>query len=395
MITSEKIEEWIREVESRPTSAPVIIRFIANRLSDLTSRNEELLDENIALRTERKVDEYESRIANLEYQLDLLKRQLGGEVTFPDLIVPNASVSGPTAQTNSLLVYNIQGLILRVELNPKELISGDTVAQFSSKIAMADPATRLLVTGSNEELLFVFDSGRTSTLPVSDIPTARPQSLAWEQAYLQEPRGAEELAIVVPIARMSLYNYCIQVSRRGYVKKIKEPLFESYLANHYIGTGVKLAPDKTCSLVFCHADDPLILVSQEGYVLRLDVKTLPFTIEETLRMSNTDHLVSTFPVDQKSSLLVVTQTGKALHRDISWIEPTSAMKSRGQPVVSKERRSGGVRVVGAAAVEAGDWGVVLNTIGHLVVYKIGDLFNTGSVFKEPSSHEILGFAIFP
>ena len=395
MISSEKIEEWIREVELRPTSAPVIIRFIANRLADLTTRNEELLNENIALRTERKVDEYENRIANLEYQLDLLKRQLGSEVTLPEFGLPGDPLASTATRLICLLVYNIQGQILRIDLKPTELVSGGTIAQFSKNVQVGDLATRLLVTYLKEELLLVFDSGRTVTIPVTELPLANLDNLSWEQAYLQEPRGVEELVMVVPIARMSLFDYCIQISRRGYVKKIKEPLFESYLANHYIGTGIKLAPDKTCSLVFCHSDDPLILVSQEGFLLQLDVKTLPFTIEETLRLSNTDHLIATFSPDHKSALIFITQSGKALHRDISWIEPKNSAKSRGQPVISKERRSGGVRVVGAATLDASDWGVVLTSSGDLVVYQMGDLCNTGSIFKAQSSGEVLGFAAFP
>ena len=83
MISPDKIDEWIHEVEERPASAELIIRYIANRLSELASRDEELAAQNIELLSGRKVEEYESRIASLEYQLDLLKRQLGGEVILP------------------------------------------------------------------------------------------------------------------------------------------------------------------------------------------------------------------------------------------------------------------------------------------------------------------------
>ena len=55
MLSPDKIDEWLREVEERPASAAVILRFIANRLSELSARNEELLDDNIALRTNRRV----------------------------------------------------------------------------------------------------------------------------------------------------------------------------------------------------------------------------------------------------------------------------------------------------------------------------------------------------
>jgi hypothetical protein len=64
MINPDQIEEWIHEVEQRPSSAGLIIEYISRRLRDLTARNEELLAENISLRMGKKVEEYESRIAN-------------------------------------------------------------------------------------------------------------------------------------------------------------------------------------------------------------------------------------------------------------------------------------------------------------------------------------------
>ena len=48
MLTPEKIEEWLKEAEERPGSAVLLIRYIANRLNELSARNEELLADNIA-----------------------------------------------------------------------------------------------------------------------------------------------------------------------------------------------------------------------------------------------------------------------------------------------------------------------------------------------------------
>ena len=70
MITPEQIEEWIRELEDRPHSGAKLIRSIGNRLRELDAWNQELLADNIALRSEHRVEEYEQRIASLEYQLE-------------------------------------------------------------------------------------------------------------------------------------------------------------------------------------------------------------------------------------------------------------------------------------------------------------------------------------
>src|SRR5262245_45058905 len=113
MSFAHKIEEWMKEAETRPESAVTIVKLVTKRLRELTERNEELRIQNIALQNGTRVEEYQKRIAHLEYQLDLLKRRFGAhESILADL--PTTSVE---TSTLSLLVYNNYGRILRVEIN--------------------------------------------------------------------------------------------------------------------------------------------------------------------------------------------------------------------------------------------------------------------------------------
>src|SRR5512142_279973 len=104
---SHKIEEWMKEAEARPESAVTIVRLIAKRLGELTARNEELLAENIALQNGTRVEEYQKRIAHLEYQLDLLKRRFGAD----ESLLAELPASSAETSTLSLLVYNTYGRI--------------------------------------------------------------------------------------------------------------------------------------------------------------------------------------------------------------------------------------------------------------------------------------------
>lgn len=383
LITIEKIEEWVKEVEERPDSAPAILRYIASRLSDLSNWNEELLAENIALQSGKKVEEYESRIANLEYQLDLLKRQLVGE---PSTISQVAAVN--------ILLYNAQGQVLRLELEESELASGRLVARFPHEIAGAGPPPLLLATPPQEELLFLFDSGRTATLPVAHLPLAEPTALDWGAAFNQEPRAGEELAAILPIARMSLFEFCLQASRRGYVKKIRGSAFAAHLANHYVGSGVKLQSDKTCGLVFCDKDDRLVLASKEGFLLNLSAGQVPLAIEEALRLGPADHIIAAFILTSQPYLLCLTRNGKVLHREIAWLEPAASLKTKGQPIISQRRRAADARLVGAAALAEEEWCLLLSSDGRLQLYRSADLFAAGSVPGVSEPVEILAFTAF-
>ncbi len=386
MISPEKIAEWLKEVEERPSSGSIIIQYIANRLSELTARNEDLLAENIELRSGRKVEEYESRISNLEYQLDLLKRQFGGQIELAE------APAQPEAETISLLVYTPLGQALRVELDSESLGASRLAAAFRAGEVDAELRPRLSATGSRQELLFVFDSGRTATLPVNAIPAAGAQELSWKQASLQEPRGVEELAFLLPIARMALADCAVQASRRGFVKKIKRPLLESYISKDYIGSGVKLPADRTCGMALCMEDDLFVMVSREGFIFSIRAGDLPFSVEEALRLGINDHIVSAFAVGPEDSILVVTRNGKAVHRDASWLEPAASFKSHGQPVISKERRQAGVRVAAAERVKEDDWGFALDSRGRLTAHRMSDLFGSGSLGLDDPALEILSFA---
>lgn len=387
MISPDKIEEWIREVEERPSSAPNILRYIARRLSDLTARSEELLADNIALRSGKRVEDYESRISNLEYQLELLKRQLGGAVPGS---APAAAAEPPALPV--VLLYTRLGRILRAQVDPRALESPQQAALLEGTAALEDGPPALLAAAAHEELLLLFDSGRTETLPAQAAPLLRPGPRPWQQALTREPKAGEELAALVPVGRMALFDFVVQSSRRGYVKKLREDAFETHLANHYIGAGVKLNSDKTCGLALCGKDDLFVMVSREGAVFSMEVARLPFTIEEALRLSPSDQILATFTIQPDQSLLLAAQNGKIVHREASWLEPAASFKGRGQSVLSKARREAGVRLVGAAALRPSGWAAALTHGGGLLVCPAEALFNSGSIFPPGEEGELLSFS---
>jgi len=395
LIKPAQIEEWMQEVKERPESASLIIQFITDRLRELSEKNEDLLAENISLKRGEKVADYESRISNLEYQLEMLKRQVGD------------AVEEQVSDQINLLIYDTNGRIIRFGLDYEGLISADVLAKFSDgdyfenkqgKSAGEIPPN-LLAIPAKEELLFVFDSGRSVSMPLSEIPLAGRlpdgvnKNINWQQAYIQEPRGGETLVAVLPIARMALFEYCIQASRRGYIKKIRESFLETCIAKANIGSGVLVPYDKTFRLALCGDNDMLVLVSQDGHLLCTRISHLPYSVDEIIRLKKSDHLVSAFILRDETSLLVVTQNGKAFHRDRSWLEPEDGSKEQKRAILTKARRDSGTRIIASAAVEEQDWGFAITTDGSVRVYQMGDVLNRGALLDSTSELNILSFAL--
>jgi DNA gyrase/topoisomerase IV subunit A len=395
LVSSEKIDEWMKEVEQRPESAATILRFVANRLRDLTARNEALLEENIALMNGKKVEQYEARIAHLEYQLEVLKRQFGDDLNAAGVFAAERS----KAELLNLLVYTAQGRVLRLELGAGQTMQG-LLGRLPAPLTANEEPPRLLAIVPTEELMAIFTSGRVATLsttaiPLSTVPrdaAGKEPTLDWVQAVLPcEPRAGERLACLMPVSKMMLAEYFVQVSRRGLVKKIRSTMAQSILANSYIGAGVKQAPDRLLTTLLTGKDDRLGLVSREGFLWLLEVKGLSFSAEETVKLGVSDHLVSAFVYTSDLPVAVMTQIGKVVQLAKDNLEVQSGVKPRGQAVYSTARREKGVRVVGAGAVQEGDQAVALHQDGRLTLHAMRDLLGAGVV---PTQSELVAFVTF-
>ncbi len=157
--------------------------------------------------------------------------------------------------------------------------------------------------------------------------------------------------------------------------------------------GVKRRPDKTAGLVLCAREGLLVLASREGFLLSLPAGNLPYTVDEILQLGMSDYIVSAFSPGTQTHLLVITNNGKAIHREMDWLEPAASFKSRGQAAFSASRREAGVRVAGAAAVDEKDWGVVLRADGALCAVSIAELLASGAVSGEDQAGELLAFTL--
>lgn len=373
---SHKIDEWMKEAETRPESAVTIVRLIASRLRELTERNEELLAENIALQNGTRVEEYQKRIAHLEYQLELLKRRFGAEESL------FAELSNAPAETStlSLLIYNTYGRIFRIEVDSE----AQTLGRIADEALTHSEQPRLLVIPSNEEVLLLFTSGRVSTYAVDNLPCSETGGTwSWEQAALpDEPRAGEFLACVMPLSPLPLSDFFLQVSRRGCVKKTMTSMAQSILGNHYLGKGALQKLDQPFDSLLCQKKDRFAFVTFEGHLLGLDVDALSYSAEDRIRLTASDYVIASFLPRKDESMIFVTQTGKVIQRESEGLELSKSPLAKGQALISPTRLEQGVRFIGAASVREEDRIVVLDATGNLRIYSTEAITGAGSIQAE-------------
>ena len=373
---SHKIEEWMKEAETRPESAVTIVKLVARRLSELTARNEELLTENIALQNGTRVEEYQKRIAHLEYQLDLLKRRFGSQAEE----LAELPIRAADGSATSLLVYNTYGRVFRSELAGESTRSGRIV----DDALQTSEQPRLLAVPSNEEVLLLFNSGRVSTCAVSSISSMDAGAeWTWDNAAMpDEPRASEFLVCIMPISQLPLSEFFLQVSRRGCVKKTMTSMAQTILGNHYLGKGTLQKSDQPFDARLCLKKDLFAFVTLEGKLLGLDVNELPYSAEDRIKLTASDYVIASFVPQPEETLLFLTQTGKVIRREYDSLERSKSPLARGQVLISPTRLEQGVRFIGAASVREADRIVVLDSKGNLRVHAAGSIMGSGSVESE-------------
>ena len=376
MSFTHKIDEWMKEAEARPESAVTIVKLVAKRLRELTERNEELLTENIALQNGTRVEEYQKRIAHLEYQLDLLKRRFGtDESLLAELPTPSLKTS-----TLSLLIYNAYGKIFRVEINSDV----QKLGRIADETLQNSEQPRLLAIPSNEEVLLLFTSGRVSTCAVSSISTVEiGNDWTWDKAAIpDEPRAGEFLACVMPISRLPLSEFFLQVSRRGCVKKTMTSMAQSILGNHYLGKGALQKSDQPFDAILCQKKDLFGFVTLEGKLLGMDVNELSYSAEDRIKLTASDYVIASFVPHPDESMLFVTQTGKIIHREQASLDLSKSPLAKGQALIPPARLEQGVRFIGAACVRDADRIAVLDSKGNLNVHLAESITGVGSIEAE-------------
>ncbi len=373
---SHKIDEWMREAETRPESAVTIVKLVSKRLRELTERNEELLTENIALQNGTRVEDYQKRIAHLEYQLDLLKRRFGADESLL-VELPGTAVETPAL---SLLAYNTYGRVLRVEVDSNT----QGLGRIADETLPTSEQPRLLAVPSNEEVLLLFTSGRVSTCSVGTIPAVEcGGTWTWNEAALpDEPRAGEFLAGIMPISRLPLSEFFLQVSRRGCVKKTMTSMAQSILGNHYLGKGTLQKSDQSFDVTLCLKKDLFVFVTIEGKLLGLDVDELSYSAEDRIKLTASDYVIASFLPHADESMLFLTQTGKVLHREYESLELSKSALAKGQPLISPARLEQGVRFIGAASVRDADRVAVLDSKGNLNLHVAESIVGAGSVDAE-------------
>ncbi len=402
MVDRKKIQAWIKEIEQRPSSAALILNYIGNRLEELTSKNEELQAEIFALQSGNRVGAYENKIAHLEYQIDLLKRQ-------GFAIDPESSTEAHKAiltlnnskDFSKLLIYDSTSRVAKLDFSPNLHQKFTEIGQLTNIDSIQPETFRIVSALPNEELLFVFDSGRVATVGIEKISLAQAQLtaddkvekriLSWDNVGKPiNTNGGEHLSCISSFSQLPFSDYFFLISRRGYSKKIRTSMANSIISNHYIGTSIQSKPDCLFTMSLVQSDEKLVVMSQEGFLLGISNQSIPVSLEEIFKLNISDHVVAFMKPKRDEYILVMTNIGKTAQIMVEQIEMVNSIRTRGQGFLSTKRKNQGVRVIGAVAARDEDMGIVIDQFGNISAITIGELADAGTL---PNGIVPIAFAV--
>jgi DNA gyrase/topoisomerase IV subunit A len=396
MITRARIEDWIRQVQAAPAAGPIIIRQITDRMLELDAMNETLRAENLELTSGNRVREFEKKISELEFQIDLLRRQVGPGQPSSGQPGSGQPIEAPTAvQMHDLLLFNDHGQLLHFQLAPSALVDRTTVARVGSSAMPEAYRGGLVATSLRDRLLFLYSSGRTADLALEDIPIVSGETLDWDQSHNLQIRSMEELVAVIPITKLSWASHAIQVSRFGYARRLANSYLQSFISSHNTGKGVKFDFDRVLNLVLCNEEDLFVAVSKAGTVLSQSAGNVPVSLGEMIRFKVGDFLVAAFTLDADQSLLAVTQSGVAYRHPASLYQTSKPAERKTRSVGSEKSEAGPLAgaLAGAAAAGNEDWGVILSEDGALEVFKASEISVRGTPLGPRSEARVLAVTV--
>jgi hypothetical protein len=199
----------------------------------------------------------------------------------------------------------------------------------------------------------------------------------------------------MPVSRLPLSEFFLQVSRRGCVKKTMTSMAQSILGNHYLGKGTLQKSDQPFDVRLSQKKDLFAFVTFEGKLLGLDVNELPYSAEDRIKLTTSDYVIASFMPHPDESMLFFTQTGKVIHREQASLELSKSALAKGQALISPARLEQGVRFIGAASVRGTDRIVVLDARGNLKIHVAEAVTGSGSIGAGGLTGEAVSVGVIP
>ena len=174
----------------------------------------------------------------------------------------------------------------------------------------------VLRTNTIDNLMIFSNQGKMYRLLVNDIPVGTNTSKGTSVKALVAMDGNEEPATMYSIYRDTDAKYVLFVTKQGIVKKTSLDEYTNTKKKNGIGA-ISLRDGDSLAAVALVKDEPLIIVSNNGYIIKFDSMEIGATSRMTtgvkgINLGEEDEVASALPVRNKEDALAIfSETGLA------------------------------------------------------------------------------------
>ena len=179
-----------------------------------------------------------------------------------------------------------------------------------------DITSMVLRTNTVDNLMIFSNQGKMYRLLVNDIPVGTNTSKGTAIKALVPMEQGEEPATMYSIYRDTDAKYVLFATKNGIVKKTTLEEYTNTKKKNGIGAITLREGDELASVVLIK-DEPIVLITENGYVLKCDSKEFAATSRMTtgvkgINLGNNDSLVAAIPVrNVNDSLAIFSEVGLA------------------------------------------------------------------------------------
>jgi DNA gyrase/topoisomerase IV subunit A len=338
MIHPDDVAAWLAQVRQNPEAAPGIIEALSARLMELDKQNEALRDELVRLSRSREPAPDEGRVATLARRVQALERQLGQT----------------EASARSFVVLTLDGRGARLPVPDVGVWQG---REDQSLVASHLRSRHLIVAADEGELLLFTDKGRAVRVDVADVgaedvPT---NYLSLFPGLTLDLDEAVSAVISLPAA----FSQLLLVTRKGYARSFRHAEVDSLLERNLPLHSSPIAGDYPAFVLLGDGTGELLIATRMGKGVRIPERVVGVQSLPAIKLDRGDVVAGAAVVGDETVLLIVSEEGFAVRREMSGFGAHSTAGNRGKILARIEH------LVAVAPVTKDDVFWLLSSTGEL------------------------------
>jgi DNA gyrase subunit A len=352
------------------------------RLQKLTSLETRKILEELQEVLE-KIKYYKSLLASERKILGLVKEEVRelaktyGDDRRTEIVaeeVQEINIEDLIAKEDMVILISNRGLIKRVPVSAYRRQGRGGKGSSSARLTDTDFVEQLFIASTHDYIMFITSEGKAYCLKVHEIPEASRASRGQSIKTLLSISNNEEITTVASLKEFSDSTYCLMMTLKGVVKKVKTSDFANARTRGIVAINLDKG-DKLVGAMLTGGKDELVVVTRHGSALRFNedaVRPMGRASRGVIgiRLSPEDEVAGVAAVVKGEELFLITEHGYGKRTEFDNFN-LHRRGTRGQTCYKVTQKTG--ELVGVLTVQKKDDLVCITSQGNTIKLRLREI----------------------